>query len=55
LTDSNEQIRAAICTVLGKLQYEIVLHHIDLETLQALSARMGDKKVSELVGVLGLD
>jgi sister-chromatid-cohesion protein PDS5 len=48
LTDSNEQIRAAICTVLGKLHYETVLHHIDLETLQALSARMGDKKVSEL-------
>ncbi|WRT64749.1 uncharacterized protein IL334_001683 [Kwoniella shivajii] len=44
--DSDERIRAAICKVIGSLDYETALHHVSSDTLQTIGARMGDKKSS---------
>lgn len=44
--DSDEKVRAAICKVIGTLDFETALHHISEETLRAVGGRMSDKKVS---------
>jgi sister-chromatid-cohesion protein PDS5 len=46
ITDSDEKIRAAICKIIGSLDYETALHHVSLETLKGIGGRMSDKKVS---------
>lgn len=54
IQDSEEKIRAAICRIIGGLDYETALHHLKLQTLQAVGARMSDKKVSFQSGNDGL-
>nr|XP_019008459.1 uncharacterized protein I206_07018 [Kwoniella pini CBS 10737]OCF47240.1 hypothetical protein I206_07018 [Kwoniella pini CBS 10737] len=44
--DSDERIRAAICKIVGSLDYETALHHISLDTLKEIAGRMSDKKAS---------
>lgn len=46
--DSEEKVRAAICRVIGSLDFETALHHISEETLRAVGGRMSDKKVSSM-------
>nr|XP_018265446.1 uncharacterized protein I303_01812 [Kwoniella dejecticola CBS 10117]OBR87604.1 hypothetical protein I303_01812 [Kwoniella dejecticola CBS 10117] len=46
IVDSDERIRAAICRVIGSLDYETALHHISLDTLKTIGERMSDKKSS---------
>lgn len=46
IQDSEEKVRATICRIIGSLDYETALHHLKLGTLQAVGARMSDKKVS---------
>jgi sister-chromatid-cohesion protein PDS5 len=43
--DSDEKVRAAICKIIGTLDYETALLHVSLETLQAIGGRVSDKKV----------
>ena len=43
--DSEEKVRAAICKVIGSLDYETALHHVSQPTLRAVGGRMSDKKV----------
>jgi sister-chromatid-cohesion protein PDS5 len=44
--DADERVRAAICKVIGSLDFETALHHISQETLKAVGGRMSDKRVS---------
>lgn len=44
--DADERVRAAICKVIGSLDFETALHHISEETLKAVGGRMSDKRVS---------
>jgi sister-chromatid-cohesion protein PDS5 len=44
--DADERVRAAICRVVGSLDFETALHHISEETLKAVGGRISDKKVS---------
>ncbi|ORY30387.1 armadillo-type protein [Naematelia encephala] len=44
IQDSDERIRAAICKIIGSLDYETALHHISSSTLRAVGGRMSDKK-----------
>ncbi|WVQ98079.1 hypothetical protein IAU59_005201 [Kwoniella sp. CBS 9459] len=46
ISDSDERVRAAVCRVIGSLDYETALHHISLQTLEQISVRMSDKKSS---------
>ncbi|WWD21518.1 hypothetical protein CI109_106004 [Kwoniella shandongensis] len=46
MEDADERVRAAICKVIGALDYETALHHLSILTLQAVGARMSDKKAS---------
>ena len=45
IQDSDEKVRGTICKVIGSLDYETILHHIDTLTLRAVGGRMSDKKV----------
>lgn len=42
--DSDEKARAAICKVIGSLDYETALHHVSKSLLLAIGVRMSDKK-----------
>lgn len=42
--DTDEKVRAAICQVIGALDYETALHHISQTLLKAVGGRMSDKK-----------
>lgn len=44
IQDSDERARAAICTVVGSLDYETALHHVSVPLLRAVGMRMSDKK-----------
>jgi sister-chromatid-cohesion protein PDS5 len=44
--DADERVRAAICKVIGNVDFETALHHISEETLKAVGGRMSDKRVS---------
>ncbi|OCF45868.1 hypothetical protein I317_00356 [Kwoniella heveanensis CBS 569] len=46
IEDSDERVRAAVCRVIGSLDYETALHHISPSTLGKIIVRMGDKKSS---------
>ena len=46
IQDSDEKVRAAICKVIGSLDYEAALHHVSIGTLRAVGGRLSDKKVS---------
>jgi sister-chromatid-cohesion protein PDS5 len=46
--DADERVRAAICKVIGSLDFETALHHISEETLKAVGGRMSDKRVSSV-------
>jgi hypothetical protein len=45
LRDPEEKVREMACRILGQLDYETTLHHIDRETLETLALRFGDKRV----------
>jgi sister-chromatid-cohesion protein PDS5 len=45
ISDGNEQVRAAICKVIGKLDYETALNYIQESTLRDIGHRLNDKKV----------
>ncbi|WVQ83257.1 hypothetical protein IAT38_005396 [Cryptococcus sp. DSM 104549] len=45
LDDPDERVRAAVCKVIGSLDYETALHHLSLKTLKAVSERLIDKKL----------
>lgn len=45
--DPDEKVRVAICKVIGSLDYETALHHVQAKTLQVAGGRMLDKKVSK--------
>jgi hypothetical protein len=45
IQDSDEKIRAAICMVIGSVEYETALHNLSQQTLRAVGGRMSDKKV----------
>ncbi|XAO21334.1 hypothetical protein I312_100083 [Cryptococcus bacillisporus CA1280] len=42
--DPDEKVRVAICKVIGSLDYETALHHVQAKTLQVAGGRMLDKK-----------
>lgn len=44
--DSDEKVRAAVCKVVGLVEYETALHNLSDETLRAIGSRMSDKRVS---------
>ncbi|WWC86884.1 uncharacterized protein L201_001763 [Kwoniella dendrophila CBS 6074] len=44
--DSDDRVRAALCKVIGSLDYETALHHLDAHTLQVVGGRLADKKLS---------
>ncbi|RXK35355.1 hypothetical protein M231_07377 [Tremella mesenterica] len=46
IQDADERVRAAICKVIGSLDFETALHHLDAVSLKAVGARMSDKKAS---------
>jgi sister-chromatid-cohesion protein PDS5 len=45
ISDGSEQVRAAICKVIGKLDYETALNYIQESTLRDIGYRLNDKKV----------
>ena len=45
VADGSEQVRAAICKVIGKLDYETALNYIQEATLKDIGLRLNDKKV----------
>lgn len=49
IQDSDERVRAAICHVVGALDYEAVLRSTSLPLLKAVGERMSDKKVGVVV------
>ncbi|WVN89440.1 uncharacterized protein L203_104663 [Cryptococcus depauperatus CBS 7841] len=44
LADPDDKIRAAMCKLIGSLDYETALHHLRLSTLRAAAERLLDKK-----------
>lgn len=46
IQDSDERVRAAICKVLGSVDYDTALHHLSADTMRAVGGRVSDKKVS---------
>ncbi|RSH92189.1 hypothetical protein EHS25_008604 [Saitozyma podzolica] len=42
--DSDEKVRAAVCRVIGLVEYETALHNLSDETLRAIGSRMSDKR-----------
>ncbi|KAK8847427.1 hypothetical protein IAR55_005285 [Kwoniella newhampshirensis] len=46
LEDADERVRAAVCRILGSMDYETALHHLGKQTLQAVGARLSDKRAS---------
>lgn len=46
LLDPDEKVRCAACAVLSTVDLELVLRHVDISLLHALSERIKDKKVS---------
>ncbi|WOO80532.1 Sister chromatid cohesion protein pds5 [Vanrija pseudolonga] len=56
IQDSEEKVRAAICKVVGSVDYETALRNVSLRLLEAVSGRMSDKKASvhtEAINALG--
>ena len=46
LYDPDEKVRAALCKLIGQLDYETALHHVSVELLEGIAGRGLDKKVS---------
>ncbi|KAK4687777.1 sister chromatid cohesion protein PDS5, partial [Tremellales sp. Uapishka_1] len=44
ISDPDEKVRAAICKVIGSLDYETALHHVNEKTIRAVGGRISDKK-----------
>ncbi|EFP78251.2 uncharacterized protein PGTG_04207 [Puccinia graminis f. sp. tritici CRL 75-36-700-3] len=56
LTDADEKIRCETCKVFSQLEFELVLHHLDVGILKTLSGRIEDRKPSvqrEALNALG--
>jgi sister-chromatid-cohesion protein PDS5 len=51
--DSDEKVRAAICKIVGTLDYESALLHVSTATLKAVGGRVSDKKVSSDLRFVG--
>lgn len=49
IQDSDERVRAAICKVVGSLDYEVTMHSISLPLLHAVGHRISDKKVGTVL------
>ena len=45
LLDPDDKIRAAVCKLVGQLDYETALHHVSVDLLKAVAGRGLDKKV----------
>ncbi|KAI0336697.1 hypothetical protein GY45DRAFT_1315302 [Cubamyces sp. BRFM 1775] len=44
LYDPDEKVRAALCKLIGQLDYETALHHVSVELLEGIAGRGLDKK-----------
>lgn len=44
LVDSDEKVRLAAIAVMARLDYETLIHHVDIRTVRELSGRCRDKK-----------
>lgn len=56
LIDPDEKVRCECCKVFSQLDFELVLHHIDVSVLKALCCRIEDRKASvqrEALNALG--
>ena len=45
--DPDDKVRAAVCKLIGLMDYETALHHVSEELLKAVGERTMDKKVRE--------
>lgn len=45
LIDSDDKVRCECCKVFSELEFELVLHHLDVSVLKTLSGRIEDRKV----------
>lgn len=46
IQDADERVRAAVCKIIGSLDYSTALNHISQPLLKAVGGRMSDKKSS---------
>ncbi|OAW00054.1 hypothetical protein PTTG_07380 [Puccinia triticina 1-1 BBBD Race 1] len=56
LTDTDDKVRCESCKVFSQLEFELVLHHLDVGVLKTLSGRIEDRKPSvqrEALNALG--
>jgi len=56
LIDSDDKVRCECCKVFSELEFELVLHHLDVSVLKTLSGRIEDRKASvqrEALNALG--
>ncbi|KAI9620288.1 hypothetical protein H4Q26_013858 [Puccinia striiformis f. sp. tritici PST-130] len=56
LTDTDDKVRCESCKVFFELEFELVLHHLDVGVLKTLSGRIEDRKPSvqrEALNALG--
>ncbi|PLW44610.1 hypothetical protein PCASD_05126 [Puccinia coronata f. sp. avenae] len=56
LTDTDDKIRCESCKVFSEIEFDLVLHHMDISILKTLSGRVEDRKPSvqrEALNALG--
>ena len=46
LLDPEEKVRAAVCRVIGEMNLDHVIDHVDMKLLQEIAERCKDKKVT---------